>query len=189
MDYKKIWERIKNLITNPNGEWEKIYAEPNDQNEIISKYAIPIIGLGAITTLIGKAALEVYSFYDGLMLGISYFISTLAGLYISAVIISELAPSFETKKDYNASLKLIVYSSTAALVAAVVASLSPGLSFIGLFGLYSVYLFWIGLPVILGTPEDKKIGFVLISALVILAVTFIINFILQSIFVASSSFA
>jgi hypothetical protein len=189
MDYKKIWNRIKLIITNPNSEWEKIYNEPNDQTEIITKYAIPLIALGAITTFIGKAAMEVYSVYEGFMLAITYFISTLAGIYISAIVISELAPNFETKKDYSASLKLIVYSATASLAAAVVASLHPGLSFIGLFGLYSVYLFWIGLPIILGTPEDKKIGFVLISALVILAITFIINFILQSIFVASASLA
>ena len=186
MDYKKIWNRIKLIITNPNSEWEKIYNETSDQNEIITRYAIPLIALGAITTFIGKSAMEVYSVYEGFMLAITYFISTIAGLYISAIVISELAPNFETKKDYNASLKLIVYSSTAALAAAVVASLHPGLSFVGLFGLYSIYLFWVGLPVILGTPEDKKIGFVLISALIILAVTFIINFILQSIFVASA---
>ncbi len=188
MDYKKIWNRIKMIITQPSEEWGKIAAEPNDQNEIITKYAIPIIALGAITTFIGKASMEVYSVYDGFMLAITYFISTLAGLYISAIIVSELAPNFESQKDYTASLKLIVYSATAGLAAAVIAALHPGLSFIGLFGLYSIYLFWIGLPKILGTPEDKKVGFVLISALVILAVTFIINFILQSIFVASATF-
>jgi hypothetical protein len=42
------------------------------------------------------------------------------------------------------------------------------------------------MPRILDVAEDKKVGFVLISALIILAITFIINFILQSIFVASS---
>jgi hypothetical protein len=187
INYKKIWTRIKGIITEPDKEWDVIQAEPNDQNEIIMNYAIPLIGLGAITTFIGKAAMDAYSVYDGFMLAISYFISTIAGLYISAIIISELAPSFNTKKDFNASIKLIVYSATASLAAAVIASLHPGLSFVGLFGLYSIYLFWIGLPKILETPEDKKIGYVLISALVILAITFLINFILQSIFVASTA--
>lgn len=186
INYKKIWTRIKGIITEPDKEWDVIEAEPNNQNDIIVNYAVPIIALGAITTFIGKAAMEVFSVYEGFMLAISYFISTIAGLYISAVVISELAPSFGTTKDFNASIKLIVYASTAALASAVIASLHPGLSFVGLFGLYSIYLFWIGLPKILGTPEDKKIGFVLISALVILAVTFLINFILQSIFVASA---
>ncbi|MFO8235343.1 MAG: Yip1 family protein [Bacteroidales bacterium] len=186
MDLKKIWERIKLIIASPNEAWDKISTEPNDQNEIITQYAIPIIALGGITTLIGKSAMEAYSVYEGFMLAISYFLSMLAGLYISAVVISELAPKFESTKDYNASLKLIVYSSTAALCAAVITALHPGLSFIGLFGLYSIYLFWIGLPKILGTPEEKRIGLVLISALIILAITFILNFILQSIFVATS---
>ena len=187
MNYKKIWNRIKGIITAPDKEWDVIQAEPNDQNEIIVNYVVPVIALGAITTFIGKAAMEMFSVYDGFMLAISYFLSTLAGLYISAVVLSELAPSFDTKKDFSASLKLIVYAATPALAAAVVAALHPGLSFIGLFGLYSIYLFWIGLPKILETPEEKRIGFVLVSALVILAITFIINFILQSIFVASAT--
>jgi len=186
MDFKKIWERIKAIIANPSAEWEKIVAEPNDQNEIIINYLVPIVALGAITTFIGKASQGDISVYQGFMLAITYFISMIAGIYISAVIVSELEPGFNVEKDFGGTLKLIVYSATASMVASVIANLHPGLSFIGLFGLYSLYLFWIGMPRILDVAEDKKVGFVLISALIILAITFIINFILQSIFVASS---
>ncbi len=186
MDFKKIWERIKAIIANPNGEWEKIVAEPDDQNELIINYLVPIVALGAITTFIGKASHGDISVYQGFMLAITYFLSMLSGIYISAVIVNELEPGFNVEKNFGGTLKLIVYSSTAALTASVIASLHPGLSFIGLFGLYSLYLFWIGMPKILDVAEDKKVGFVLISALIILAITFLINFILQSIFVASS---
>lgn len=187
MDFKQIWYRIRQIITSPATEWDKIANESNDQNEIIINYAVPLVALGAITTFIGKAALPQYSVYQGFMLAITYFLSMIIGLYVSAVVVSELAPGFGSEKDFGVTLKLIVYSSTAALVSAVIATLHPGLSFIGLFGLYSVYLFWVGLPKILTMPEDKRIGFVLISALVILAITFVINFILQSIFVASAA--
>jgi hypothetical protein len=186
MDYKKIWQRVKLIITSPSAEWDKIANESNDQNEIIIHYAVPLIALGAITTFIGKAAIPEVSVYGGFMMAITYLISMVAGLYISAIIISELAPAFDVDKNFGVTLKLIVYSSTAALASAVIASLHPGLSFIGLFGLYSLYLFWIGMPKLLNVPEDKQVGFVLVSALIILAITFVLNFILQSIFVASS---
>ena len=187
MDFKKIWQRVKLIITSPATEWDKIVTESSDQREIIINYAVPLVALGAITTFIGKAAMPQFSVYEGFMLAITYFLSMIAGLYISAVVVSELAPGFDIKKDFNLTLKLIVYSSTAALGSAVIASLHPGLSFIGLFGLYSLYLCWIGLPKILEVSEDKKVGFVLIASLVILAITFVINFILQSIFVASAA--
>ena len=185
MDFKSIWERIKLLITKPEPEWDKIQTEAKDQQEIMINYAVPIVALGAITTFIGKASLSEFSVYQGFMMAITYFLSMLSGLYISAFVVNELAPAFELNKDFLTSLKLIVYSSTAALVASVVANLHPGLSFIGLFGLYSIYLFWIGLSRLMEVPGDKKMGFVLVAALIILAITFIINFILQSIFVAS----
>jgi len=186
MDFKKIWQRIKLIITSPSTEWDKIATESNDQNEIIINYAVLLVALGAITTFIGKASLAEYSVYEGFMLAITYFLSMIIGLYVSAVVVSELAPGFGSEKDFPTTLKLIVYSATAALVSAVIASLHPGLSFIGLFGLYSVYLFWIGLPKLITMAEEKRIGFVLIASLVILAITFVINFILQSIFVASA---
>jgi hypothetical protein len=186
MDFKKIWQRVKLIITSPTTEWDKIANESSDQNELIINYAVPLVALGAITTFIGKAALPAFTVYGGFMMAITYFLSMIAGLYVSAVVVSELAPAFDINKDFGVSLKLIVYSSTPALASAIIASLHPGLSFIGLFGLYSVYLFWIGLPKLLNAPEDKRVGFVLVAALVILAITFVINFILQSIFVASS---
>ena len=187
MDFKKIWQRVKLIITSPTNEWDKIVTEKGDQQEVIVNYAVPLVALGAITTFIGKAALPHFSVYEGFMLAITYFLGMIAGLYVSAVVVSELAPGFDIKKDFNQTLKLIVYSSTAALAAAVIASLHPGLSFIGLFGLYSLYLFWIGLPKIFTVQEDERVGFVLIAALIILAITFVINFILQSIFVASAA--
>ncbi|MCF8335592.1 MAG: YIP1 family protein [Bacteroidales bacterium] len=187
MDYKKIWERIKAIISSPNTEWDKIAAEPNDQNEMLINYVVPLVALGAITTFIGKASLSEYTVYQGFMLAITYFISMVAGIYISAVIVSELEPGFNIKQDFGGTLKLIVYSATAVFVASIIANLHPGLSFIGLFGLYGLYLFWVGQPKIMKVDEDKRVGFVLISALIILAITFIINFILQSIFVSSAT--
>ena len=185
MDFKQIWERVKQIITSPNTEWDKIALEANDQNQIIINYAVPLAALGAITAFIGKAAGDL-SVYQGFMVAIVYLLSMIAGLYVSAVVISELAPAFEINKDFGVTLKLIVYSSTAALASAVIAHLHPGLSFIGLFGLYSVYLFWVGLPKLLTVPEDKRIGFVMVAALVILSITFVLNFILQSIFVSAN---
>ena len=183
MDFKQIWERIKAIITHPTETWNKISTEPHDQNEMIINYLVPIVALGAITNFIGIASLSEYSVYQGFMLAITYFISMIAGIYVSAVVISELEPGFNIEKHFGGTLKLIIYSSTPALVSSVVANLHPGLSFVGLFGLYSLYLFWVGLPRIMDVPEDKKVGFVLITALILLAITFVINFMLQSIFV------
>ena len=185
MDFKRIWERVKAIIAKPGEEWDKIIDEPEDTNEIFIHYAVPLIALGAITTFIGKAAMSSITGYEGFMLAISYFISTVVGLYVSAIVLSELAPSFDTIRDFKKSVKLIIYSSTPALAAAVIASLHPGLSFIGLFGFYSLYLFWLGLPKLLDTSEDKKVGFVLVASLIIIAIIFIINFILQSILIAT----
>jgi hypothetical protein len=51
-------------------------------------------------------------------------------------------------------MKLAVYSMTPAWLAGVFA-LIPGLGFLRILGLYSLYVFWLGLPVLMGPPPDK----------------------------------
>jgi hypothetical protein len=55
-------------------------------------------------------------------------------------------------------MKLAVYSPTAAWLAGGFAILPP-LAILGIFGLYSLYIFWKGVPVVLRLPADKVLPF------------------------------
>lgn len=57
----------------------------------------------------------------------------------------------------------------------------PALAILMILGLYSVYLFYLGISVMKKTPEDQKIVYMVVSALVMIVVSFVINFILQKI--------
>ena len=67
-----------------------------------------------------------------------------------ALIIDGLAPTFSGQKNQENAMKLAVYSMTPAWLAGVFA-LIPGLGFLRLLALlYSVYVFWLGLPILEG---------------------------------------
>ena len=61
----------------------------------------------------------------------------------------------------------------------------PALGFFGILGLYGIYLFYIGLPVLKKTPEDKRLVYMIVSALVIIGVSVVaqslISFVLNPI--------
>lgn len=70
------------------------------------------------------------------------------------------------------ALKVAVYSNTPAWLAGIFV-LVPALDFLQILGLYSVYLLYLGLPVLMKAPRDKAVIYtvvVVIAAIVIFAV-------------------
>src|SRR5258706_6903340 len=97
------------------------------------------------------------------------YVLSLASVYVLALIIDALAPNFGSQKNFMQSLKLAVFSMTAAWLAGIF-SLLPALSILGLLGLYSLYVLYLGMPVLMKTPEDKVVPYfvvVLIAAVVV----------------------
>ena len=70
------------------------------------------------------------------------------------------------------ALKVAAYSSTASWVAGIF-GLIPALSWLRILGLYSLYLLYLGLPVLMKAPQDKAAGYtgvVIIAAIVLFMV-------------------
>ncbi len=97
------------------------------------------------------------------------YVLTLVGVYVLALIIDALAPTFNGQKNQIQALKVAAYSSTASWVAGVFA-LVPGLRILTILGLYSLYLLYTGLPVLMKAPQDKAMGYtavVIVAAIVL----------------------
>jgi Yip1 domain len=89
---------------------------------------------------------------------------TLIVVYVLALIIDALAPTFSGTKSQIQALKVAAYSYTAAWLAGIFA-LVPGLRFLGILGLYSLYLLYTGLPVLMKSPAEKALGYTVVVIL------------------------
>lgn len=193
MDFNAIFTRAKNILIQPATEWEVVKGETSDKNAVLKDYALPLIILVAIASFLGGLIFTRFGLLIGYVVAkaVGDFIVAFLGIYISAIVINELASSFGSKKDTNAAFKLVIYSFTPVLIALAVYYLIPILFFVLIFGLYLVYLLWMGLGSLMGTPEDKKVGYVIVSALLIFVIyallTFFRGLILTTIFVTSSA--
>jgi uncharacterized protein YqgC (DUF456 family) len=84
---------------------------------------------------------------------------SLAMVYIIALIVDALAPTFGGQKNKMNALKLVAYGATAGMVGGVF-NLIPTLAVLGLLtALYSIYLIYIGLPTLMKCPEDKALPY------------------------------
>jgi len=123
-----------------------------------------------VAAFIGMSLLGFGLFHVPLLYGVSSmlarYVLTLAMVYVLALIVDALAPSFGGTRDRLRALKLVVYGSTAAMVGGVF-SLLPALWILGLLAaLYSIYLFYLGLPTLMKCPQDKAAAYTAVVAVI-----------------------
>jgi hypothetical protein len=181
-----IFERVKNILFRPGEEWRVIDKETITVGGLYTGYIIPLALIGPVCGVIGMSVFGMniplagtirLPFLSVLTHGILSFVLSLAGVYILALIVDGLAPAFSGKKNMDQALKVTAYSSTAAWVVGVF-SLVPGLAILGLFGLYSFYLLYRGLPVLMQAPQEKGLTYtvvVIICAIVVVVVMAMIS--------------
>lgn len=190
MDFNAIIQRAKKIIINPAEEWQVIKEEPENKSEVIKNYALPFIILVTIATFLGNLIFTNYLNVGFMVANAAVtFIGLFLAVYISAYLINELAPGFESKKDIDAAFKLVIYSYTAVFISQTIANLIPPLFFMAIFGLYSVYLLWLGFGPMMRTPGNKKASYVTVSAIIIFVaytlLTFLLGTILTMVFVST----
>lgn len=163
-------ERVKRILLSPQTEWEVIDTESTTPAQLYTGYIVPLAAIGPIAQLIGYSVFGVglplvgtYRVPLGYALtsAIVTFAMTLVSTYVLALIVDALAPTFNGKRSQIQALKLVAYSSTAIWVAGIFA-LIPALWFLSLLGIYSLYLLYLGLPVLMKTPQEKALGYTLV---------------------------
>jgi hypothetical protein len=173
-------DRVKNIIMRPKLEWLVIDAEPSTIGGIYASY---VAILAAIPPIAGAVGQLVFGFH---FFGIVYrpspahvitqaviqYALSLALVYLMALIIEALAPSFGGTKNRLAAFKVAAYSGTAAWLAGIF-GIIPNLGFLAIVGLYSLYLYYTGLPVLMKVPADKAIGYVLAVVVAAIVLFFI----------------
>ena len=163
-------ERAKNIITSPNKEWDVIALEQPNTGQIIMGYVLLLAGAAAVAAFIGYGLIG-FNFglfhYATTSWGIYYalrvLVAAIVGVFISALVIDALAPSFGSEKNMGRSVQLVAYSYTPAWIGGLL-SIYPPLAIVGaLAGIYGLYLLYIGMPKLKKTPADKQAGYFIVS--------------------------
>jgi hypothetical protein len=184
-----ITNRAKNIIISPTTEWGKINGENTTLQQLITTYLIPLSLIGAIASFIGWGFVGISilgvhaagSITWGIGQGIGYILHVVLGAIITTYVVDALAPTFKSEKNLARSAQLVIYSYTPSLIGAIF-MLFPAASFLsGICALYGLYLIFVGLHTVKKTPDDQRIGYVVVTVLVLIAVYVIIGVIFGSI--------
>jgi hypothetical protein len=166
-------DRVKNILLTPKTEWEVIDAEPTTVADLYKGYIMPLAAIGPVAQAIGFSVfgmpvpfLGTYRTPVGTAItqAIVTYILTLVAVFVLALIIDALAPTFNGIPNRIQALKVAAYSYTASWVAGIF-MLVPALSFLAILGVYSLYLLYLGLPILMKAPKEKALAY---TAVVIL---------------------
>jgi hypothetical protein len=177
-------DRVVKILTTPKTEWAVIDAESTDTQKLYREYIAILAAIPAVSTFIGMSVFGMsvpfigtirVPIANGLAHMIVSYVLALVGVYVAALVVDKLAPSFDSKPNLIQALKLVAYASTPVYVAGVL-NIIPALGVLGLLaGLYAIYLFYLGLPVLMKTPEAKVIVYMIVAAVVVIVISVLIG--------------
>lgn len=177
-------ERAKNILLQPKTEWPVIAGEQATTGSLYTGYIIPLAAIGPVASIIGWSVFGFsvpfvgairYPIGISVRNGVVIYALSLVGVFVWALIIDALAPTFGGQKNQIQALKTSAYSYTAAWVGGIF-SLFPSIALLGLLALlYTFYLLFLGLPVLMKAPEDKAVGYTVVVIIVAIVLYFVIG--------------
>lgn len=182
--------RVTNILTKPQQEWEVIAGESATIAGLYTGYVIILAAIPWVASFLKMSFIESLLFrvpmFTGLIAAVLGYALGLAGLYVSAFVIDKLAPNFQSRSELIQAFKLVVYASTASWVAGafnIIPFVGWLLALIG--SLYGIYLFYLGLPVMMKTPQDKVVIYMIVCAVIIFVIYIVIAMIVGGITAAA----
>jgi hypothetical protein len=180
-------ERVKNILITPKTEWDVINGETATPQSLLMSYVLPLSIVSAVGPILSGLLF-------GGVLGMKFFIVTAVislivsavGYYVTVIIVDMLAPSFGSEKNMGKSAQLIAYSGTPSYIAGLL-SFIPVIGWILPFAAwaYGIYLMYLGIGPIKKTPEDKKIVYMIVAYVIMIAIALILSAILTGILIAA----
>jgi hypothetical protein len=178
-------QRIKDILFKPKDTWPQIKAETTGIGQVFTGYAMILAAVPAVFGMLGFALVgqsfgPITGFFRipftyALVWAIVWYVLILVALYIEGLVINALAPSFGSKPSLVNAYKLAVYSSTPMFVAGIL-NIVPALGIlVFLISLYSFFLLYIGMPVMMETPKEKHVGYYVVTLIVMLVIYFIVG--------------
>jgi hypothetical protein len=184
MDSGKIIERVKGILTTPRTEWPVAAAEPATVGSLYAGYIAIVVALPTIAgfikgSLIGSGAFGITvrtPIGMGIVGMLLHYVLTLALVYVMALIINALAPTFGGQKDMVQALKTVAYAWTAYWIAGI-AVIVPWLGWLIAIagGVYAIYLLYQGLPHTMKCPPEKAGGYTAVSVIIAIVLGWIVG--------------
>ena len=181
MDFRFLYHRTKYFIINPGKAWEVVHREERPMKFVRGSFFLPLIILVTISAFLGSMFFinttlkPMYS----VLAAVNTFLFLYLGVYGSAFVVREIMRAMDLGHDFLVAFKLVAYSMAPIFLSLTVSRLFESLLFINVLGLYGLYIFWIGMEMMVNPPDHKKLPMIIASVVSMLIIFFLLQIILS----------
>ena len=190
IDWKGIVEKLIAVLKSPKGFWEAQKNVGEEIADIYKKYLLAVVVISSVlsfikASIIGYEALGVESkmpVISGFVFYCAQCLLMLVLLYLFAMIIEFLAPKFDASISREKAFQLVAYSSLPGLVASFLV-IVPSIFYVFtlLVGIYGLYIFYVGIEVMTGCPEEKTLKLTASSIALFVVASVVLHIIVGSV--------
>jgi hypothetical protein len=185
VDFNKLIARAKAILLTPKTEWPVIAGEPATVADLYKGYIVILAAIPAVFSFLQMSVIGMNVMFAGrvrigvgagLTSAIMAYVLTLVGVFLIALIVEALAPTFGGQKDRVQALKAVAYAYTASWVAGI-GYIIPGIGFLIMIagGIYGIYLLYLGLPHTMKCPPEKAGGYTAVVVIILIVLWFVVG--------------
>jgi hypothetical protein len=182
MDLQK---RVVGIVRNPEAEWRVIAGERDDIPSLYRRYIAIIAAIPAVAILLGVALISrpflgTFALTTALTTAVTTYVIALVSPLIAALVIAQLAPYFKSERDNVQALKVVAYAWTPVWLAGLCYLFVALWPLVVVGWLWAIYLFYVGLPLVLKTPHEQVVPFMVVSAIAIVVITVVLRLMISA---------
>jgi hypothetical protein len=179
--------RAKQILFTPAAGWRIIAEERSTVRSLLFSYVLPMALIPAAASFVGYGFVgadgllfRVSGLYWGVAMAFNSLVTSVSVYWLGTYIVDRMAPGFGSVRARGRSAQLVAYSSTPAWLVGIFYAI-PALQEGVVLGLYGVYLFYLGLPGLKPLPDDQRVAYTIVSAIVIIILRFLIGLLLVNV--------
>jgi len=163
----------------------KFMGANKDVTPPINQLMIYYVTVLALITFVGTLVGDLWYFdYYGVGLGFAVldailrFVLYIAAVFVIGYIVWKIAPSFGTTTNQIRATVLTAYAFTPFFLASILYIIPPLSVIVLIAALYGLYINYLGLPILLSTPKDRVVPYLVVTVVIVIIVDVIIGLIL-----------
>ena len=162
--------RVGRLLTDPGHEWPAIAREETDPGTLYRTHiailaAIPALSILTGLTLSGGRYLGAAGIATAVTAAMVSYAMALVLPFATSIALAAFAPRFKSDGSMTDALKLTAYALTPFWLAGACYLFVALSRLIVIGGLYAVYLIFVGLSPVMGTPLEQRVPFTLVAVI------------------------
>ncbi len=179
---REFWARSVQICLHPGEFFGELGERKPLAGDVFRDYLMYAAAVPAVAGFIAQALVGYAGIYaplfPSLVWSVLVYAASLAYVWLSAWALEYISSSYDLRPDFNLCFAVVTYASAPGYLASAL-QIVPLLRPFTLLGLYSVYLLYTYVPLVLEVPPERRRSMGLAAVLVALAVWLALSLVLS----------